>query len=178
MIKFGKESKKSLSKDRLQANTGFSGNWLSFILESMGDECITVEGGYALKSHSVVLSDADAALARDIEATVKRAQFDLPSAKTIHPENEKKGLEVLHILKDEEKVLDVARGMWIHVEVLNKLKDDLSAYFASNNAMKVADFKSMTGTSRKTAIPLLEYCDKYGMTERDGDVRTKGEHCG
>jgi len=170
--------KKSLSKDRLQANTGFSGNWLSFILESMGDECITVEGGYALKSHSVVLSDADAALARDIEATVKRAQFDLPSAKTIHPENEKKGLEVLHILKDEEKVLDVARGMWIHVEVLNKLKDDLSAYFASNNAMKVADFKSMTGTSRKTAIPLLEYCDKYGMTERDGDVRTKGEHCG
>ena len=170
--------KKSLSKDRLQDNTSFSGHWLSFILESMRDELITVEGGYALKSHSVVLSDADAALAKKIEATVKTAQFDLPSAKTIHPENEKKGLEVLHILKDEEKVLDVARGMWIHVEVLNKLKDDLSAYFASNNAMKVADFKSMTSTSRKTAIPLLEYCDEHGLTERDGDLRTKGEHCG
>jgi len=170
--------KKSLSKDRLQDNTSFSGHWLSFILESMRDELITVEGGYALKSHSVVLTDADAALAKKIEATVKTAQFDLPSAKTIHPENEKKGLEVLHILKDEEKVLDVARGMWIHVEVLNKLKDDLSAYFASNNAMKVADFKSMTSTSRKTAIPLLEYCDEHGLTERDGDLRTKGEHCG
>jgi len=170
--------KKSLSKDRLQDNTSFSGHWLSFILESMRDELITVEGGYALKSHSVVLSDADAALAKKIEATVKTAQFDMPSAKTIHPENEKKGLEVLHILKDEEKVLDVARGMWIHVEVLNKLKDDISAYFASNNAMKVADFKSMTSTSRKTAIPLLEYCDEHGLTERDGDLRTKGEHCG
>jgi len=170
--------KKSLSKDRLQDNTSFSGHWLSFILESMRDELITVEGGYALKSHSVVLTDADAALAKKIEATVKTAQFDMPSAKTIHPENEKKGLEVLHILKDEEKVLDVARGMWIHVEVLNKLKDDLSAYFASNNAMKVADFKSMTSTSRKTAIPLLEYCDEHGLTERDGDLRTKGEHCG
>jgi len=170
--------KKSLSKDRLQDNTSFSGHWLSFILESMRDELITVEGGYALKSHSVVLSDADAALAKKIEATVKTAQFDLPSAQTIHPENEKKGLEVLHILKDEEKVLDVARGMWIHVEVLNKLKDDISAYFASNNAMKVADFKSMTSTSRKTAIPLLEYCDEHGLTERDGDLRTKGEHCG
>jgi len=170
--------KKSLSKDRLQDNTSFSGHWLSFILESMRDELITVEGGYALKSHSVVLTDADAALAKKIEATVKTAQFDMPSAKTIHPENEKKGLEVLHILKDEEKVLDVARGMWIHVEVLNKLKDDLSAYFAFNNAMKVADFKSMTSTSRKTAIPLLEYCDEHGLTERDGDLRTKGEHCG
>ena len=170
--------KKSLSKDRIQEATGFNGNWLSFMLASLDDELITVEGGYALKSHSVVLSDADAALAKKIEATVKTAQFDLPSAKTIHPENEKKGLEVLHILKDEEKVLDVARGMWIHVEVLNKLKDDLSAYFASNDAMKVADFKSITGTSRKTAIPLLEYCDKNALTERDGDVRRKGEHCG
>ena len=170
--------KKSLSKDRIQEATGFNGNWLSFMLASLDNELITVEGGYALKSHSVVLSGADAALAKKIEATVKTAQFDLPSAKIIHPENEKKGLEVLHILKDEEKVLDVARGMWIHVEVLNKLKDDLSAYFASNDAMKVADFKSITGTSRKTAIPLLEYCDKNALTERDGDVRRKGEHCG
>ena len=170
--------KKSLSKDRIQEAIGFNGNWLSFMLASLDDELITVEGGYALKGHSVVLSGADAALAKKIEATVKTAQFDLPSAKTIHPENEKKGLEVLHILKDEEKVLDVASGMWIHVEVLNKLKDDLSAYFASNDAMKVADFKSITGTSRKTAIPLLEYCDKNALTERDGDVRRKGEHCG
>ena len=170
--------KKSLSKDRIQEATGFNGNWLSFMLASLDNELITVEGGYSLKSHSVVLSGADAALAKKIEATVKTAQFDLPSAKIIHPENEKKGLEVLHILKDEEKVLDVARGMWIHVEVLNKLKDDLSAYFASNDAMKVADFKSITGTSRKTAIPLLEYCDKNALTERDGDVRRKGEHCG
>lgn len=170
--------KKSLSKDRIQEATGFNGNWLSFMLASLDNELITVEGGYALKSHSVVLSGADVALAKKIEATVKTAQFDLPSAKIIHPENEKKGLEVLHILKDEEKVLDVARGMWIHVEVLNKLKDDLSAYFASNDAMKVADFKSITGTSRKTAIPLLEYCDKNALTERDGDVRRKGEHCG
>ena len=170
--------KKSLPKHRIQETTGFNGNWLSFMLAFLDDELFTVEGGYALKSHSVVLSGADAALAKKIEATVKTAQFDLPSAKTIHPENEKKGLEVLHILKDEEKVQDVARGMWIHVEVLNKLKDDLSAYFASNDAMKVADFKSITGTSRKTAIPLLEYCDKRGLTERDGDARRKGEHCG
>ena len=41
--------------------------------------------------------------------------------------------------------------------------------------MKVADFKNITNTSRKTAIPLLEYCDKRGLTERDGDVRLKGE---
>jgi selenocysteine-specific elongation factor len=81
-------------------------------------------------------------------------------------------------LKDNEKVVEVARGMWIHVDVLNKLKDELHAYFSSKPEMKVADFKTMTNTSRKTAIPLLEYCDKYGFTERNGDIRQKGENCG
>ena len=117
-------------------------------------------------------------MAKSIEAAVKSAHFNLPDAKIINPQNEKKGLEVLYILKDKEKVLDVARGMWIHRDVLNKLKDDLCEYFASNGTMKVADFKSMTGMSRKTAIPLLEYCDKHGLTERDGDVRKKGENSG
>ena len=180
LTKFHDENpyKKSLSKDRIQESTSFNGNWLSFILENMKNELIMVETGFALKSHSVVLSDTDATLAKSIEAAVKTAQFDLPNAKIIHPQNEKKGLEVLYILKDEEKVLDVARGMWIHRDVLNKLKDDLCEYFASNGTMKVADFKSITGMSRKTAIPLLEYCDKHGLTERDGDVRKKGENSG
>ena len=60
--------------------------------------------------------------------------------------------------------------------VLDKLTDELFQYFSSNAEMKVADFKDMTGTSRKTAIPLLEYCDKHDLTERNGDVRRKGDN--
>ncbi len=178
LTEFHKENpyKKSLSKEMLKDSAGFSTNWLNFILEKMADELIYVEGGYALKSHSVVLSDADESLATQLEKKVRNADFGLPTADLLFPDNAKNALEILHILKDREKVVEVSRGMWIHVEVLDKLKDELSRYFASNPKMKVADFKDLTGTSRKTAIPLLEYCDRQGLTNRIGDVRTKGEY--
>jgi selenocysteine-specific elongation factor len=36
----------------------------------------------------------------------------------------------------------------------------------------VAEFRDHFGLSRKYAVPLLEWMDANGVTERDGDVRT------
>jgi len=170
--------KKSLSQDRLKAAAYFSTNWLTYILDQMGDELINVKGGFALKSHSVVLSDSDASLAKSLETSVKQAEYAILTAKELFSENPKSALEILHILKGEGKIFEVGRGLWIHGNVLNKLKDELSLFFADKPKMNVADFKLLTSTSRKSAIPLLEYCDKHGLTERVGDSRIKGENCG
>ncbi len=170
--------KKSLSQDRLKAAACFSTNWLTYILDQMGDELINLEGGFALKSHSVVLSDSDASLAKSLENSVKQAGYAIPAAKELSSENPKSTLEILHILKGEGKIFEVGRGLWIHGDVLNKLKDELSLFFAAKPEMNVPDFKLLTGTSRKSAIPLLEYCDKHRLTERVGDSRIKGENCG
>lgn len=166
---------KSLSQVRAKEISGFSVNWLSFLLEEISGELIYSEGGYALKSHAIVLSDFDKKLAVTLEKAIRDANFGLLTADQIPLENPKKTIEILHILKDRGKIMALAHGLWIHVEVLDKLKDELSIYFSSKPEMKVADFKNITNTSRKTAIPLLEYCDKQGLTERDGDVRLKGE---
>ena len=41
--------------------------------------------------------------------------------------------------------------------------------------MAVSDFKDMTGLSRKTAIPLLEFLDKNIYTIRKDNVRLAGK---
>ena len=178
LIRFHKENpyKKSLSKDRIKEESQFSENWVIFLLSYLEKELINLEGGYALHSHSVVLSDADELLASKLELSVKASAYRLSKANELSEESPKKVLEILHILKDDGKVFEVAQGMWIHASVLNKLTHDLSQYFASRPILKVADFKEMTSTSRKTAIPLLEYCDKLGLTQRNGDFRNAGEH--
>ena len=170
--------KKSLSQDRLKDATHFSTNWLSYILDYMGDELINVEGGFALKSHSVVLSDSDASLAKILEDSVKQAGYAILNAKELSSENPKITLEILYILKGEGKIIEVGRGLWIHGDVLDKLKDDLCLFFTANPQLNVSDFKRITNTTRKSAIPLLEYCDKHGLTERVGNSRIKGENCG
>ena len=170
--------KKSLSQDRLKDATHFSTNWLSYILDYMGDELINVEGGFALKSHSVVLSDSDASLAKILEDSVKQAGYGILNSKELSLENPKITLEILYILKGEGKIIEVGRGLWIHGDVLDKLKDDLCLFFTANPQLNVSDFKTITNTTRKSAIPLLEYCDKHGLTERVGNSRIKGENCG
>ena len=179
LTQFHKENpyKKSLSQDRLKDATHFSTNWLSYILDYMGDELINVEGGFALKSHSVVLSDSDASLAKILEDSVKQAGCAILNAKELSSENPKITLEILYILKGEGKIIEVGRGLWIHGDVLDKLKDDLCLFFTANPQLNVSDFKTITNTTRKSAIPLLEYCDKHGLTERVGNSRIKGENC-
>ena len=84
-------------------------------------------------------------------------------------------IELLHILKKNDRVVEIEQGMWIHISLIDKLKNDLSKYFSTNKEMKVSDFKTITSTSRKSAIPLLEYCDDQSFTVRQGDYRIKGE---
>ena len=61
--------------------------------------------------------------------------------------------------------------------VWDKLIDIIAHYYLTHDKMNISDFKTMTKTTRKNAIPLLELLDKMKITERDGDARIKGEAC-
>jgi selenocysteine-specific elongation factor len=45
-------------------------------------------------------------------------------------------------------------------------------YLLHNDRMTAAQFRDLIGTSRKYAMPLLEWLDARGLTLRDGDFRT------
>lgn len=54
---------------------------------------------------------------------------------------------------------------------LDTLKADIGAFFTREHRLSPSDFKALTGQSRRTAIPLLEWLDAAGITRRDGDAR-------
>ena len=54
---------------------------------------------------------------------------------------------------------------------LNILKNDLNKFFLSNEILLMKDFKEITETTRKYAVPLLEYFDKIKFTFRVDDGR-------
>lgn len=47
----------------------------------------------------------------------------------------------------------------------------LEAHFGRQDCMTAAEFRDLLGTSRKYAVPLLEWLDSHGVTIRDGDFR-------
>ena len=44
-------------------------------------------------------------------------------------------------------------------------------HFSSSDLLSVPEFKELAKTSRKYAVPLLEYFDKQKITYRDGNSR-------
>ncbi len=57
---------------------------------------------------------------------------------------------------------------------MDDLRRRLATWFAQKPALTVADFREITGASRKFAVPLLEHCDRVGWTVRVGDERKAG----
>jgi selenocysteine-specific elongation factor len=63
--------------------------------------------------------------------------------------------------------------MFFHRTALDKLTRRLRERASQDRerAIDVAQFKELTGISRKYAIPLLEYLDRQRVTRREGDRR-------
>lgn len=54
------------------------------------------------------------------------------------------------------------------------LKAKIAQRVAERGPFTVADFRDLAGTTRKYAVPLLEFLDQSGFTARRGDVRVLG----
>jgi selenocysteine-specific elongation factor len=55
---------------------------------------------------------------------------------------------------------------------LSRIRARLEAFFREHDRMTAAEFRDLLGTSRKFAVPLLEWLDARGITLRSGDHRT------
>ncbi|MBL7047634.1 MAG: SelB C-terminal domain-containing protein, partial [Candidatus Marinimicrobia bacterium] len=116
----------------------------------------------------------DMAITRNVEKHLLDSKFNLLSSSeiaTLQNVPISHLLQLLHILKNDNKIVEINRDLWIHAENLKSLKSKVRQFFEKNSRMSVVDFKSFTNTTRKHAIPLLEYLDRHEITMRDGNVR-------
>ena len=54
---------------------------------------------------------------------------------------------------------------------MTRIRADLENALKAKGTLTMADFRDLIGTSRKYAVPLLEWFDAAGVTLRNGDVR-------
>ena len=81
----------------------------------------------------------------------------------------------MHVLIENGKAESLGDNLFMHIEHLEHLKKIINEYFKDEDSLNISDFKKLTGLTRKTAIPLLEYLDKKKYTIRSGNVRIMGD---
>jgi len=171
---------KSMKGEELKEKSNFNSNWFEFVLSDLisKEDVKQIQAGYALANYGIELSGKDQQKAEIIEKLIASFNFEPISINLLVEESElpnKKVLELLHVLKGQEKVIDIAEGLWSSRLKIEEMTKMVKQYFAKSDKLSVVQFKDITGLTRKSAIPLLEYFDSKKITMRDGNERLKGE---
>jgi len=79
--------------------------------------------------------------------------------------------KIIQLMLKENQLVKVSEEMLVDRTVMDKLIADVKTLKAKNPKLDVGEFKSLTGVTRKHAIPLLEYLDRCRITRRIGEER-------
>jgi selenocysteine-specific elongation factor len=78
--------------------------------------------------------------------------------------------ELLAIAEKDKRLVRVSPELYFSPEAIADIEAGLRQTVGPDG-ISVSDFKNVVGTSRKFALPLLEYFDRMRVTARVGDVR-------
>jgi selenocysteine-specific elongation factor len=79
--------------------------------------------------------------------------------------------EVWDALIDNGVIVRITADVFLHRRAVEQAVERVRAYLREHKQMTAAQFRDMLGTSRKYAVPLMEYLDAQRVTRRLGDVR-------
>lgn len=82
--------------------------------------------------------------------------------------------QTLNFLRDNGQLKTIGTQFVMTVYTWQQIMQYLRRRFSSGDKITLAEFRDEFNTTRKYALPLLEYLDQEKITKRDGDFRIKG----
>jgi selenocysteine-specific elongation factor len=128
----------------------------------------------ARAEHRPTFQDRDAAHLEAIEACFRQQEFAPPSAAELAG---KTGIspaaigKLLGILQEHQRLVAVGDGMLFHREAVERARRLLVEHIQKEGRLESVQFKYLLNTSRKFALPLLDYFDRTGLLRRVGNTR-------
>jgi selenocysteine-specific elongation factor len=124
--------------------------------------------------HGVVMKDEEAASKKKIEDTFRQAGLKVPALGEVIAGlkvDKVRAQKIVTLLLREKVLIKVSDDLVFHCRALDELRGQIAGWRAKSSKIDVAQFKDLTGVSRKYAIPLLEYLDREHVTRRVGEAR-------
>lgn len=104
-----------------------------------------------------------------IEKELLNGGFTPPTIKEL-TNGVKASVELLDSLVDNT-IIRLDADLVLHRDVLAKAIEKVNEHFKNAEKMTLAEFRDMTGSSRKYSMAILEYIDKLGITRRVENYR-------
>jgi selenocysteine-specific elongation factor len=130
-----------------------------------------IDNKLSLMGFQIEVSGQDKSTADRLEEFFKKGGGTPPSLEEARAKFGVSGSTIIPMLVEQKRLVEVGNSLYFHATVLNTVKGIIKEYVDKHGSISVAEFRDLTKTSRKFAIPLLEYFDAIHFTKRRGDVR-------
>lgn len=131
---------------------------------------IRLEGNLIAEKDFVVNYDKKQLAEKErIEKALLEGGFTPPTIKDL-TNGEKPKVEILESLIDNT-IVRLDADLVLHANVLKEAIQKVEEHFKENDQMGLAEFRDMSGSSRKYSMAILEYLDKLGITRRVENYR-------
>lgn len=150
---------------------------LASIVKDLVLESRLVRNGEHLASegHAVTLTAEQKRLREAILKKYLATPLAPPDMHTIVSELGREAERLIPYLTEAGDLLHLDEGLLIHKEGVAKAREMLAEYLRAHGTGTTSELRQHLGMTRKYAVPLLEFLDKTGFTERHEDVRVLKE---
>jgi len=127
-----------------------------------------------IAGHRVRLSEGDASVRLAVLGILEERDVMPPVAKELADMLKKAESELrplLDYLTQQGELVKVSEGMYFRSTTVEELRNRLTSFLQEKGEIQPGEFKTLSQTTRKYTIPLLEYFDRTRLTLRLGDRR-------
>ena len=163
-------------KEEIRQHLSCENSILEALLQSMlDDKSISQKGELFLNPNfSITLSSEDDSLQNSILNQLDQEGFTSSTLAQLSLKtgnSKEKLMQVLNVAEQQGKLLRIDGNLMFTQKNFIILREKVNQFFSNHPEMSVSEFKELAHTSRKYAVPLLEYFDKKKITYREGNIR-------
>ncbi len=128
----------------------------------------------ARAEHRPIFQDRDAALMEAIESCFRQQEFAPPSTAELAEKFKIAPAAIdklLRILQEHQRLVAVGEGLLFHRHAVDLARRRLVEHIQKEGRLESVQFKYLVNTTRKFALPLLDYFDRSGLLRRVGNTR-------
>jgi len=85
--------------------------------------------------------------------------------------NKESVVELLDLAAENGDLVKVSADIYLHHHTMEQVTAQLRVALEGSNGLTMSEIRQVLDTTRKYAIPICEFFDQIGFTERDGDLR-------
>ncbi len=137
-------------------------------------ELVQEKDSIRLKSFRAAFSGKEEEVRQKIVKELEAARFQPPEKAELAKGlamDEKRLTDMLRLMDKEGSVVRINESLYLAASVYGEMLTLLKGFFSRKPGMAVSEFRDVLGTTRKYALPFLEYLDSHKVTMRVGDLR-------